>query len=235
MSKVGLRLHADEEHWIPLSDLMTGLMFLFLLIALAYMVQVEVQAHKAKQVAVIYEQTRLRLYQDLYREFHSDLRRWDADLYKDTLSIRFKEPDVLFKTGSDTLQPKFAAILDSFFPRYVRILTAPGYRNSVTEVRIEGYTSTIWHSGASPQEAYIGNMALSQSRTRSVLNYVLAMPKMQRYWPWLRERVTANGLSFSHLIVNPNQSENQGASQRVEFRVITDADAQIKKVLELPQ
>jgi outer membrane protein OmpA-like peptidoglycan-associated protein len=235
MSKLGLRLHADEEHWIPLADLMTGLMFLFLLIALAYMVQVELQAHRAKQVAVIYEQTRMRLYQDLYREFHNDLHRWHADLYRDTLSIRFKEPDVLFPTGSNSLQPKFAAILDSFFPRYVRILTSPAYHNSITEVRIEGYTSTIWHSGASVQEAYIDNMELSQSRTRSVLNYVLAMRKMQPYWPWLRERVTANGLSSSHLILKSDRSEDQGASQRVEFRVITDADAQIKKVLELPQ
>ena len=232
MSKVGLRLHADEEHWIPLSDLMTGLMFLFLLIALAFMVQVELQEQRAKKVAIIYEQTRNDLYDALYREFHSDLRRWHAELYRDSLSVRFKEPDVLFQTGSDQLQPKFSAILNSFFPRYVRILRSPKYRDAVTEVRIEGYTSTIWHAGATIQDAYIGNMELSQGRTRSVLEYVLAMPAMQPYWSWLRERVTANGLSSSHLIMR-NRLEDQGASQRVEFRVITNADAQIKKVLEL--
>ena len=224
-----------EEHWIPLSDLMTGLMFLFLLIAVAYMVQVELQAQKAKKVALIYEQTRQELYQDLYHEFRSDLPKWGAELYPDTLTIRFKEPDVLFQTGSDRLQTKFTEILDSFFPRYVRILTSPKYRTAISEVRIEGYTSTIWHVGSTPQEAYIGNMELSQSRTRSVLNYVLAMPDMQTYWPWLRERVTANGLSSSHLIINHDGSEDQGSSQRVEFRVITNADVQIRKVLELSQ
>ena len=235
MSKVGLRLHADEEHWIPLSDLMTGLMFLFLLIAVAYMVQVEVQAHKAKQVAIIYEQTRLDLYNDLYREFRTDLPKWHARLYRDTLSIRFQEPEVLFDTGKSDLKPSFAAILDSFFPRYVAILTSHKYHNSITEVRIEGYTSSIWQNDTPPKDAYIKNMELSQARTRTVLDYVLAMPPLQQYWDWLRARVTANGLSSSHLVYETNGSEDQHASQRVEFRVITDADAQIKKVLELPQ
>ena len=115
------RLHADEEHWIPLADLMAGLMFLFLLIAVTYMVQVEEQAKKAKQIAVIYQDVRLNLYHDLDKEFHSDLPKWGAQLHDD-LSIRFTEPDVLFDTGSASLRPRFTSILSNFFPRYVRIL-----------------------------------------------------------------------------------------------------------------
>jgi outer membrane protein OmpA-like peptidoglycan-associated protein len=211
---------------------MTGLMFLFLLIALAYMVQVELQERKAKEVALVYDQTRQELYHDLDREFHDDLKKWNGELYEQTLSIRFKEPQVLFETGSAGLRPKFRTILDSFFPRYVGILNGSKYRNAITEVRIEGYTSTIWQPRASVQESYIGNMELSQSRTRSVLQYILAMPAMGPYWPWLRDRVTANGLSFSH-VVKRNHAEDQGASQRVEFRVVTNADAQIRRILEL--
>ena len=33
------RTAASEAHWIPLSDLMTGLMVMFLLIAVCYMVR----------------------------------------------------------------------------------------------------------------------------------------------------------------------------------------------------
>ena len=58
MKRLGLRLHADEEHWIPLADLMTGLMLLFLLIALAYMAQVELQQSKPKNALADYEQRR---------------------------------------------------------------------------------------------------------------------------------------------------------------------------------
>jgi outer membrane protein OmpA-like peptidoglycan-associated protein len=230
----GLRLRADEEHWIPLSDLMTGLMFLFLIIALAYMAQAKIEENRAKTIAVTYDRVRQQLYQDLDREFHDDLIKWGANLDEKTLSIRFKEPEVLFEVGSDRLRPKFTNILNDFFPRYVHILTEPKYVNAIGEVRIEGYTSTIWHPGASTTEAYIGNMELSQSRTRSVLNYVLAVPSLEADRPWLMEHVTANGLSFSHLI-KVDGREDQQQSQRVEFRVRTDADEQLRRILALPQ
>lgn len=235
MTRLGLRLHADEEHWIPLSDLMTGLMFLFLLIALAYMVEVKFQQAQTQRVAVIYTQTRRHLYEDLSREFHADLQHWGADIDPNTLSIRFYAPAVLFANGSSELRPRFKAILDDFFPRYIRILSQPQYRDIISEIRVEGYTSTGWRPGASIDESYIGNMALSQDRTRSVLSYVLPMAAIASQKSWLMGVLTANGLSFSHLRVAANGKEDPYASQRVEFRVRTDGDEQIRKVLALSQ
>lgn len=223
------RLQADEEHWIPLADLMTGLMFLFLLIAITYMVQVEQQAARAHRIAVLYEQTRVDLYHDLDREFHNDLPRWGAQLYQDS-TIRFTEPDVLFDTGSAELRPRFTAILNDFFPRYVRILRSTKYADEVTEVRIEGHTSSQWAAGMPRKEAYINNMALSQERTRSVLEYVLAMPTLSSSEEWLMSKVTANGLSSSHLIEVKGR-EDALQSQRVEFRVRTDADQKIQSIM----
>ena len=49
---------AEESHWIPLTDLMTGLMVIFLLIAVSYMMQVEADAARIKNVAVAYSETR---------------------------------------------------------------------------------------------------------------------------------------------------------------------------------
>lgn len=227
------RLHADEEHWIPLADLMAGLMFLFLLIAVTYMVQVEEQAKKAKQIAVIYQDVRLNLYHDLDKEFHSDLPKWGAQLHDD-LSIRFTEPDVLFDTGSATLRPRFTSILSNFFPRYVRILRSERYRGSISEVRIEGHTSSQWIVGMGAKPAYINNMSLSQDRTRTVLQYVLDLPSLQSSQSWLMSKVTANGLSSSHLILK-NDREDALQSQRVEFRVRTDADNQIRKIIQAIQ
>ena len=51
-----------------------------------------------KKVAVLYDETRQRLYADLESEFRADLPRWKASLYRD-LAIRFEEPDVLFDVG----------------------------------------------------------------------------------------------------------------------------------------
>lgn len=227
------RLQADEEHWIPLADLMTGLMFLFLLIAVTYMVQVEQQAKKAKQIAVLYQDVRVSLYHDLDHEFRNDLPKWGAQLHDD-LTIRFTEPSVLFDTGSAQLRPRFTSILADFFPRYIRILRSDKYKDSVSEVRIEGHTSSQWITGMEAKVAYINNMRLSQERTRSVLQFVLDLPTLDGSRGWLMSKVTANGLSSSHLIT-ANGREDVQQSQRVEFRVRTDADNQIRQIIQAIQ
>ena len=228
-------LAPQETHWIPLADLMTGLMMIFLLISIVYMVKVEADSNQVKHIATDYSALRLQLYEDLHAEFAEDLPKWGAELDRD-MTIRFKEPDVLFDTGSDNLKPRFEAILDDFFPRYVRILTSDKYRDSIKEVRIEGHTSSVWTNSTSQQDAYFKNMALSQARTRSVLQYVMGLNPVSDNLPWLRSFVTANGLSSAKPVTNADGTEDMARSQRVEFRVRTDADSRMAKMLEaLPQ
>jgi outer membrane protein OmpA-like peptidoglycan-associated protein len=249
--------HIQEEHWIPLSDLMTGLMMLFMLVAIIFMVQVQTDAKKikseamaaeaqakvaevqantskaqadtVKSIALIYNQLRTQLYRDLYSEFKNDLPAWGAELYPD-LTLRFKEPEVLFTTGLDVIKPRFASILNDFFPRYVKILNSKKYKDAIEEIRIEGHTSSIWKDAAEDR-AYFANMLLSQSRTRSVLEYVLSLPEIAGQQSWLRGHLTANGLSSSKLIFHEGK-EDIRASQRVEFRVRTNADDRIAEILK---
>ena len=150
-------------------------MLIFLLIAIVFMQKVEADSKKVKDVARIYDEMRNDLYKDLQKEFRIDLPKWGAELDTD-LTLRFKEPDVLFDTGKDTLKPDFIKILDDFFPRYIKILTAEKYRTSIEEIRVEGHTSSAWSGATNPNTAYFLNMALSQSRTRSTLQHVLLIP-----------------------------------------------------------
>jgi outer membrane protein OmpA-like peptidoglycan-associated protein len=222
----------EESHWIPLTDLMTGLMVIFLLIAVSYMMQVEADAARIKNVAVAYSEIKDALFEDLNKEFRLDLAKWKAQLLKNDLTIRFSEPEVLFATGSTELKPEFQAILQDFFPRYVRILTSPKYRDSISEVRIEGHTSSDWN-GVAAGDAYFLNMELSQARTRSTLAYVLGLPADREQVAWLRRFVTANGLSSSRLIMDNKGVEDVARSRRVEFRIRTDAETRLAKILEV--
>jgi outer membrane protein OmpA-like peptidoglycan-associated protein len=223
---------SEESHWIPLSDLMTGLMVIFLLIAVSYMIQVEADAARIKNVAIAYSEIKDALFEDLNREFRNDLPKWNAQLLKNDLTIRFSEPEVLFATGSSELKPEFQRILQDFFPRYVRILTSRKYRDSISEVRIEGHTSSDWN-GVAAGDAYFLNMELSQARTRSTLAYVMSLPADQEQLAWLRKYVTANGLSSSRLITDAKGVEDIARSRRVEFRVRTDAETRLAKILEV--
>ena len=220
----------EQTHWIPLADLMTGLMMVFLLIAITYMVKVEAASQHIREIAVLYERMKVELYDDLKREFEKDLPRWGAELDRDS-TIRFREPDVLFPIGSSELKNNFKSILDDFFPRYVHILDSDKYRDAVKEIRIEGHTSSIWSNLPSDQ-AYFQNMKLSQDRTRSSLQYVLGLPAVRDDLSWLRGHITANGLSSSKTIKRPGGSEDYERSQRVEFRVRTDAESRIATIIE---
>jgi outer membrane protein OmpA-like peptidoglycan-associated protein len=223
---------SHESHWIPLSDLMTGLMVLFLLIAVTYMMRLESEASRIRAVAVAYNETRDALYHDLVQEFGADLPKWKAEIVKKDLSIRFTDPDILFANGRSEVKPDFDRILRNFFPRYERILASPKYRSAINEVRIEGHTSSEWINVTTPDDAYFHNMELSQARTRSVLSLVMELPEVASDRDWLKRYVTANGLSSSQPIVDENQSEDLARSRRVVFRVRTDAETRIEKILE---
>jgi outer membrane protein OmpA-like peptidoglycan-associated protein len=224
---------SGEDHWIPLADLMTSLMLVFLLIAIAYMVKIEKATQNVSQVASSYQDLRQKLYTALDKEFHRDLPSWGAELDPD-LTIRFTQPEVLFDTGKAELKPRFQKILDQFVPRYLLILSSREYKNSIQELRIEGHTSSIWTSSTKPEEAYIFNMKLSQDRTRSTLQYILTMPSAQKDLTWLHLILTANGLSSSH-VISFNGHEDQLRSQRVEFRIRTNADERLQQILEKMQ
>ena len=223
-----------EEQWISISDMMAGLMVIFLFIAISYMIYVQAEKEKIEQIAVTYEKLQSELYADLKKEFEKDLDRWDAILDRQTLSVRFREPEVLFAQGQAEVRPVFKRILDDFFPRYIQILRQSKYIHDVAEIRIEGHTSSEWIAGVDSDKAYINNMELSQGRTRSVLEYVLQIQsvKLDRAAKeWLTGFLTANGLSSSKSITNSDGSENREESRRVEFRVRTNAEKRIVEII----
>ena len=98
------------------------------------------------------------------------------------------EPEILFERGKDHLKPLFQNILDNFYPRYIRILSQYKFRINISEIRIEGHTSSEWNFNSTDHEAYINNMALSQRRTAGVLNYVLHLNNIPSY-SWARNTV----------------------------------------------
>ena len=133
-----------ETDWISISDLMAGLMMIFLFIAISYMNNLQIRAKQIKKIAVAYQELQDNLYQELYNEFKDDLPRWKAEIERDSLSVRFHEPDVLFKQGKYDVTDRFKDILLEFFPRYIKIIYSGVYRDSIEEIRIEGHTSSEW-------------------------------------------------------------------------------------------
>lgn len=258
----------EENEWMSVSDLMAGLMVIFLFIAVVYLRPLVIAKDQAikdkeeltsiqasliesrenalndkrelvivqdavKQIVWTWKKSELDIFEALQSEFGDDLSRWNAELDKETLTIRFKAPEVLFGSNEAKLKNEFKSILMDFIPRYLEVLYH--FKGTIEEIRIEGHTSTEWGANFSRSQAYFNNMALSQQRTRAVLEYAIMLKAVAPYRDWAYSQVTANGLSSSQAIRNPDGLENLEASRRVEFRVRTNAKDQIIKVIETIQ
>jgi outer membrane protein OmpA-like peptidoglycan-associated protein len=224
------REHEDSDHWMSVSDLMSGLMIVFLFISIALMRTAFIERDKIKQVAVAYQEQQVAIFTALEAEFLEDLPKWNAEIDPATLSFKFKSPEILFVTGSAELRPVFRDVLSDFFPRYLSVLS--GFRDSISEVRIEGHTSSKWNKSTPEDEAYFRNMALSQERTRSVLFYVQMLDAIKTDKDWVRKNLAAVGFSSSRLILDKQGVEDEDASRRVTFRVMTNAEIQIRRILQ---
>lgn len=215
--------------WMSVSDLMTGLMVIFLFIAISYICKVQ----ENQTVLTDYVETKTRLHDKLVKEFEGDTQRWQMTIGKD-LSMRFNNPQVLFASGKADLTPEFKQILDEFLPKYFHILLNDSLRSKIQEIRIEGHTDNV----PAPQfdhDAYIANVILSQQRSLSVLRYFRSMPdfetysddekKLLEYW------FTANGLSYGKSVdrngnytIESKQPIDKDRSRRVEFRIVTSGE-----------
>lgn len=214
--------NSNEENIFALSsgDLMAGLLFIFILLLMGALLQVQEKAEKDKELADRYDNTKTHLYIDLQDEFKKDLAVWGAVMDSSMMSIRFQEPSMLFDEARAELKPAFKEILDDFFPRYIEVLSRPQYKDNIKEIRIEGHTNS--------NGEYFSNMQLSQDRTRSVLQYCIAIVPEEEV-EWLRGVITANGLSSSHPVMR-NGVEDKDLSRRVEFRVRTNAEEVLEEI-----
>jgi len=219
-----------ESFWPSISDLMSGLMMVFLFIAISFMLKInkqkeviQTEKNALENLVSKYKNGKLDLYDSLVGEFGKDLELWGASIDKESLSIRFNEPEILFSRGSSEINQKFKKLLNDFFPRYIAILSSEKYIKEIQEIRIEGHTSSEWANWSSKMGSYHSNMALSQERTRKTLEYVMGLPESKRLEKFLIDKLTANGLSFSKNIII-NGKEDAKASRRVEFKIRTKAE-----------
>ena len=223
----------EDEAWLSVSDLMAGLMMVFLFISIIYSRDAAKRERNVTEVVYEWQQNEAQILAALIKEFEKDLVKWNAEIKKETLTIRFKSPEVLFEQGKSNIKENFKEILNDFMPRFLLLLNTE-FKDNIAEVRIEGHTSSDWR-GKEGKEAFIKNMELSQARTRTVMNYTLRMPELNRISGWMTKTISANGLSSSKLIPMSEEGpfiENKEASRRVDFAVRTKTKEALFNILE---
>jgi outer membrane protein OmpA-like peptidoglycan-associated protein len=206
-----------EEHWISVSDMMAGLMMIFLFISIIYIQNISRYFSEVSEVSD-------EICADLKREFESETDKWDMSICENGLLISF-DNDSNFELNSAVLSPEFAQVLGDFFPRLMQVVYE--YRDSISELRIEGHTDSSVRRMDDPLSGYLYNTKLSQERSRNVMDYSLKLERIATnpdYLDWSYTHVTAHGMSSSKRIFSEAGTEDYAASRRVEFRLRTQAE-----------
>jgi outer membrane protein OmpA-like peptidoglycan-associated protein len=228
---------SEESVWISNSDLMSGLMVIFLFISVAFVRQEAPATIGEENVSKNYLQGLLQLENQiniaLEEEFtHEEKKKWKMEVLPDLNLVRFNTPDIMFEKSSPELSDDFKKILTEFFPRYIEILSRFG--DSIEVVKIEGHTSSEW-SGSSKEEAFIRNMFLSQQRTQAVFGHSMTMllrKKNDRLANIALKKIQTSGMSSTDVIIDQKGEENFQLSRRVEFRHVFNDRAYLSKLRE---
>lgn len=209
--KISFNKNQSDDLWIPVSDMMSGLMMIFLLIAIIYILSFTEQADEIKQ-------TQERICSDIIDEFRDKQEAWNMTVCEDGLLVSF-ENDSVFDSGKSTLKDEFKEILDTFFPKFMAIIVKN--KKDIQELRIEGHTSSEFAS-PTKEVAYVNNTNLSQARAFSVMKYVFKLLSNKDKLDWMTKNLTAHGMSSSKLKLNELDLEDKEKSRRVEFRIQTN-------------
>lgn len=224
-----------SAQWISLSDMMTSLMLIFLLIAVAFMYQIELEQQKKNKVLVEYNESKETLYLELKNRFEQKEQDWWMEIDKD-LEINFNKQDIEFDADSYELKESFKDILKDFIPAYLTIINDSKYSNRIEEIRIE------WHTGFCRDDEYEECLILSQRRSNSVLLYLTSTPAFQKLSQVDKDKLqfwmTSNGMADWKLlddngdyIYSSKKQRNDQKSRRVEFKIITNSDSVIGNII----
>ncbi|WP_422005269.1 OmpA family protein [Roseivirga pacifica] len=219
----------DEVNWVSFTDLMTGLMVIFMFIAVNYIVQF-----------IEYKFVEEDIYNSLKDEFSKEISEDEISLSPDG-TITFNPPEQnLFALSSAELSSSFQASLNDFIPRYLEQITSDGKIDKIKEIRIEGHTDAI--PPKANVDSYEYNLWLSSNRAQNVLKHIRSHPSYQSLSDDVKSKLeflfTANGLSYSRAL-NENgniayldsiKTIDNKLSRRVEFRVVTSNESLIESM-----
>lgn len=200
----------EQEYWLSYSDLMAGLLMVFVLMLL---ISLDRYGGPAK-VKLELDGANASVIKDLQAQFKDSQ---DVSVDSHTGAIRFRDA-VLFREGSAIILPDGERILREFAPKYMKVLA--GNRNNrryLQSIAIEGHTND--------NGSYMYNLNLSQQRAFAVMQFLLR--NARDYQSDLREFATANGESFRRQLCRvpvspgkqcPKNKIDRAASRRIEIR-----------------
>ena len=113
-TNIGYKGKDENAFALSTGDLMAGLLFIFILLLMGALLQVQKKAEQDEEVVRRYDQIKTQLYIDLQDEFKENLKVWRASI-DSSLCIRFQEPSMLFDEDKAAFQRYFGRFLSALY------------------------------------------------------------------------------------------------------------------------
>ena len=215
----------QEENifWITMSDLLLGLMIVFLTLFIMSMVGFS-------QVKVSQKVVQIELAENLAEKFSENKINVNVDKLSGLVEISDLE---LFDTGSYILSKKGKAYLDKFFPIYINtIFSNPEISDKVENIVIQGHTDSQMFKGLkTEEEQYAKNLELSSLRAITVANYVFKTKYDKKYKDKLQKILIVEGKSNTDPVLT-DKKEDLNKSRRVELDIrMKSTDLNVEEIL----
>jgi outer membrane protein OmpA-like peptidoglycan-associated protein len=214
----------NSEHLSSsLTDLMTSLMVIFILLLLVFI------SHTASKDAALRDVLLTELKKDLIPQgFNENSVRPDP---KDRNAILVIVPNNLmrFESRQSYVPEAGRTFLQSHIPFFAEVLCSKEFSSSIDSIVVEGHTDREPWQGSTPEESENKNLKLSQDRSMAVVEEALADLSGKDTRPCFLERLSATGRGEQ----DPEKTDEE--SRRVIFKIHVKArdesaiEQQVKK------
>lgn len=204
---------SDENiFWVTMSDLLLGLMVVFLtmfIFAITGFTQQKINEKESQ-----YEAT-----EKIAKELQKNNIKAEADKFSGTIKISDLE---LFELNRWELSEKGKAYMSKFVPVYLdTIMKDEKIRENISQIIIEGHTdSQAFANSKSEEDKYFKNMDLSLKRASSVAQYIVYSNYKGKssYEKELFRLISVEGKGPSKPVI-VNGKEDYAKSRRVELKL----------------
>lgn len=206
-------IHSDDEnsYWMSIGDLMSGLMFIFILALSVFMINIT----ELTEELVYKEETREEILQEIKDEMEA--RGFTKIKIINEQGILRLEEGILFNSGEARLLPRGEELLRSLGPITYKVLSKPEYKGEIETVFIEGHTD---NDPVSQTNRFQSNWDLS---TQRAINTWLYMRDSAASLKDLRNTeeepiFSVSGYADSRPIASNETDRGKRLNRRIDFR-----------------
>lgn len=207
-----------------LTDLMTSLMVIFVLLLLVFM-QRTAGANAAVTDALL---KRLQMDSDRLGLRNEHIKQDPTD--RDSILVVIPDGLMNFEVGKYELKPQGIRFLEESIPRLADVLCSPEFERSVNSIVVEGHSDTQSFRGSSPEVSEQQNLRLSQDRSMEVVKKSLrALESSPAVRKCVFGRLSASGRGDQEQEATPEQSRRVVFKIRVKAQIAAAVEIVIRK------